>query len=326
MRLSQLSKIAAAAAVLVLTATACGEQAQLGDTGTAPPVQEDVTFEAGTTMAELNEAGALRVGRSSTSPCSACAGLDGDPVGFDVEIAKIIAAKLGIPEDGVTYTETPSRIREDVIANDQVDIVVATYTINDTRRERVSFAGPYYQAGQDLMVAADNTTITGPDALRGANARVCSVAGSTPSETIKKYVDEASLTLFDVYSKCADALRTGQVDAVTTDNVILLGLIDQSQGAFKLVGQPFTEEPYGIGIKKGDVAFCEFINQTLQDAVADGSYQAAWEATAARSRRRHRPCRRPAPAADVRHVTPGPVPKGDRPRCCTVPKGPPWAS
>jgi len=280
MRLSQLSKIAAAAAVLVLTATACGEQAQLGDTGTTPPVQEDVTFEAGTTMAELNEAGALRVGTKFDQPLFGLRGLDGDPVGFDVEIAKIIAAKLGIPEDGVTYTETPSRIREDVIANDQVDIVVATYTINDTRRERVSFAGPYYQAGQDLMVAADNTTITGPDSLRAANARVCSVTGSTPAKNIEQYVDPANIVLFDVYSNCADALRNGQVDAVTTDNVILLGLIEASEGAFKLVDQPFTEEPYGIGIPKGDVAFCEFINQTLTEAVEDGSYAAAWESTA----------------------------------------------
>jgi glutamate transport system substrate-binding protein len=280
MRLTQLSKIAAAAAVLVLTATACGEQAQLGDTGTAPPVQEDVTFEAGTTMAELNEAGALRVGTKFDQPLFGLRGLDGNPVGFDVEIAKIIAGKLGIPEDGITYTETPSRIREDVIANDQVDIVVATYTINDTRRERVSFAGPYYQAGQDLMVAADNTTITGPDSLRAANARVCSVTGSTPAKNIEQYVDPANIVLFDVYSNCADALRNGQVDAVTTDNVILLGLIEASQGAFKLVDQPFTEEPYGIGIAKGDVAFCEFINQTLTESVEDGSYAAAWESTA----------------------------------------------
>ena len=280
MRLSQLSKIAAAAAVLVLTATACGEQAQLGDTGTAPPVQEDVTFEAGTTMAELNEAGALRVGTKFDQPLFGLRGLDGEPVGFDVEIAKIIAGKLGIPEDGITYTETPSRIREDVIANDQVDIVVATYTINDTRRERVSFAGPYYQAGQDLMVAADNTTITGPDSLRAANARVCSVTGSTPAKNIEQYVDPANIVLFDVYSNCADALRNGQVDAVTTDNVILLGLIEASQGAFKLVDQPFTEEPYGIGIPKGDVAFCEFINQTLTESVEDGTYAAAWESTA----------------------------------------------
>jgi glutamate transport system substrate-binding protein len=130
------------------------------------------------------------------------------------------------------------------------------------------------------MVRSDNTTITGPDTLRAANARVCSVAGSTPSENIKQYIDPANLVLFDVYSKCADALRTNQVDVVTTDNVILLGLVDQSAGAFKLVGQQFTQEPYGIGIKKGDVAFCQFIDQTLQEAAADGSYQAAWEATA----------------------------------------------
>jgi glutamate transport system substrate-binding protein len=83
-----------------------------------------------------------------------------------------------------------------------------------------------------------------------------------------------------VYSKCADGLRTGQVDVVTTDNVILLGLIDKSEGAFKLVGKPFTSEPYGIGIKKGDVKFCQFIDDTLQKAVADGRYQAAWDKTA----------------------------------------------
>lgn len=280
MRLSHLSKIAATAAVLALTATACGEQAQLGDSGTAPPVAEDATFEAGTTMARLNEAGTLRVGTKFDQPLFGLRGLDGNPVGFDVEVAKIIAGELGIPEEGVTYTETPSRIREDVLTNDQVDMVVATYTINDTRRERVSFAGPYYQAGQDLMVAADNTTITGPDSLRAANARVCSVTGSTPATNIEQYVDPANIVLFDVYSNCADALRNGQVDAVTTDNVILLGLVEAGQGAFKLVDAPFTEEPYGVGITRGDVAFCEFINETLTAAVGDGRYAAAWEATA----------------------------------------------
>ncbi|HZG90596.1 MAG TPA: glutamate ABC transporter substrate-binding protein [Pseudonocardia sp.] len=282
MRLTHTFRLAAVAAALALAATACGGggESQLGADAPAPSVAEDVTFEAGTTMAALAEADAIRVGTKFDQPLFGATGLSDQPEGFDVEIAKIIAGKLGIEPDKITFSEAPSAIREEVLEQDRVDMVVATYTINDRRKERISFAGPYYVAGQDLMVAADNTTITGPDALRGANARVCSVAGSTPSETIKEYVDEASLTLFDVYSKCADALRTGQVDAVTTDNVILLGLIDQSQGAFKLVGQPFTEEPYGIGIKKGDVAFCEFINQTLQDAVADGSYQAAWEATA----------------------------------------------
>ncbi len=283
MRLNSLTRIIAVAAVAVATATtaACGQQAQLGSSGaSAPPVASNVKFEAGTTMAKLNQAGALRVGTKFDQPLFGLKGLDGNPIGFDVEIAKIIASKLGIPADKITYTETPSKIREDVIANAQVDLVAATYTINDARKERISFAGPYYVAGQDLMVAADNTTITGPDSLKGANARVCSASGSTPAKNIEKYVDAANIVLFDVYSKCADALRNKQVDVVTTDNVILLGLVESGQKAFKLVGKPFTKEPYGIGITKGDVKFCEFINTTLTEAVADGSYAKAWTGTA----------------------------------------------
>ncbi|MFR9804398.1 glutamate ABC transporter substrate-binding protein [Pseudonocardia sp. RS010] len=282
MRLSRITRIAAVAAAVVVAATACGGggSSNLGSSGTSPSVAESPTFPAGTTMERLASAGTLRLGTKFDQPLFGLKGLDGNPQGFDVEIAKIIAAKLGIPADKITYTETPSAIREEVIEQDRVDMVVATYTINDKRKERISFAGPYYIAGQDLMVAADNNEITGPDSLRAANAKVCSVAGSTPSENIKQYIDASNLVLFDVYSKCADALRTGQVQAVTTDNVILLGLVDQSNGAFKLVGQQFTEEPYGIGIQKGDVEFCQFIDQTLQEAAANGSYQAAWESTA----------------------------------------------
>jgi glutamate transport system substrate-binding protein len=276
MRLSHLTRIAAVAATVVIAATACGGQSSsLGSSGAAPSVAQGASFPAGSTMDTLNKAQTLRLGTKFDQPLFGLKGLDGKPAGFDVEIAKIIAAKLGIPADKITYTEAPSAVREEVIEQGRVDMVDATYK----RKERVSFAGPYYVAGQDLMVKSDNTTITGPDSLRGANAKVCSVAGSTPSENIKKYIDPANLTLFDVYSKCADALRTGQVDVVTTDNVILTGLIENSNGAFKLVNKKFTEEPYGIGIKKGDVAFCNFINQTLKEAEADGSYKAAWDST-----------------------------------------------
>jgi glutamate transport system substrate-binding protein len=282
MRLTRLPKLAAgvAAAALVLTATACGQQTSLGgSTNPAPSVAQGATFEAGTTMAKLHDAGTLRVGTKFDQPLFGLKGLDGKPVGFDVEIAKIIAGKLGIPADKITYTETPSKIREDVLANNQVDLVAATYTINNDRKQRISFAGPYYVAGQDIMVKSDNTTITDKDTLKSSGARVCSVSGSTPAKNLATIVDPANIVLFDVYSKCADALRNGQVEAVSTDNVILLGLVDGSQGAFKLVGKTFTQEPYGIGITKGDVKFCEFIDKTLKDAVADGSYKAAWDST-----------------------------------------------
>ncbi len=271
MRIRRLQVLLIAAMVLALPA--CGDdkpetKAQAGN------------LEEGTTMAALNQAQKITIGTKFDQPLFGLKGLSGQPEGFDVEIAKIIAGELGISDDKITWIETPSGVREEKIQQGAADMVVATYTINAARKERVSFAGPYYVAGQDLMVKKDNTTITGPDSLKAAKARVCSVSGSTPGERIKAYVDPAQLVLFDVYSKCADALRTGQVDVVTTDNVILLGLIDKSEGAFKLVGNKFTQEPYGIGIKKGDVKFCEFINQALQKAASDGRYQAAWDKTA----------------------------------------------
>jgi glutamate transport system substrate-binding protein len=106
------------------------------------------------------------------------------------------------------------------------------------------------------------------------------VTGSTPAENIRTNYPKANLTEFDVYSKCAEALKNGQVQAVTTDNVILLGLISQDQEAFELVGKPFTKEPYGIGLKKGDTAFRNFINDTLQKIEQDGRWLKAWQDTA----------------------------------------------
>jgi glutamate transport system substrate-binding protein len=267
----------AVTAALSLSLAACGGDDNGGGGQTVNP---QASFEAGTTMEKLNKAGKVKIGTKFDQPLFGLKGLDGKPTGFDVEIAKTIAAKLGLSADKIEWVETPSKVREEVIEQDKVDFVVATYTINDKRKERISFAGPYYEAGQDLMVKKEDSAITGPDSLKSANAKVCSVTGSTPAENIKKYIDPANLVLFDVYSKCADALRTGQVQAVTTDNVILLGLVDESKGAFKLIGKPFTKEPYGIGIKKGDTKFCEFIHDTLEEAASSGGYETAWKDTA----------------------------------------------
>jgi glutamate transport system substrate-binding protein len=270
--------IGAVAAALILPLAACGKSNDSG--GSNPPANAGAKFEDGTTMATLNKAGKVKIGTKFDQPLFGLKGLDGKPTGFDVEIAKLIAAKLGLAADKIEWVETPSKVREEVIEQGKVDFVVATYTINAARKQRITFAGPYYEAGQDLMVKKDNSQVTGPDSLKSTGTRVCSVTGSTPAENIKKYIDADKLTLFDVYSKCADALRTGQVDAVTTDNVILLGLAEASKGDFKLVGKPFTKEPYGIGIKKGDTKFCQFIDDTLKEASTNGSYAKAWKDTA----------------------------------------------
>jgi glutamate transport system substrate-binding protein len=271
--------LAATMTASALVLAACG-----GDDGGGAPepeVAEAPEFEAGTTMAELAEAGSIRIGTKFDQPGFGLENLEGEVEGFDVEVAKIIAAQLGIAPEDIEWVETPSAVREEVIEGDEVDMVVATYTINDQRKERISFAGPYYEAGQQIMVAEDDDTITGPESFtENPDATVCSVTGSTPSEQIRPYLanEGSQLVLFDEYSQCADALRNGQVDAVTTDNVILLGFVSESDGAFKLVGEQFTEEPYGIGIQKGDTAFCEFINETLQEN--EDAYVEAWEATA----------------------------------------------
>ena len=231
-------------------------------------------------MATIAAHGRMKVGTKFDQPGFGLKGLDGQLAGFDVEVAKIIAGALGVTAEKIEYIESPSKVREEVIEKGTVDLVAATYTINDKRKARITFAGPYYVAGQQLMVKTDNATIKGPEDLKAnADQKVCSVTGSTPSEQIKPFLaSEAQLVLFDVYDKCADSLRTGQVQVVTTDNVILLGFVSKSDKAFKLVGEQFTKEPYGIGIKKGDVKFCEFINKTLKDN--EEAYNKAWADTA----------------------------------------------
>jgi len=245
----------------------------------APTVAEEVSFPEGSTMAELNEAGALSVGTKFDQPGFGLLNPTTDkPEGFDVEIAYLVAAALGIPEDGVTFTESVSANREPFIQNGSVDIVVATYTINDERKQLVSFAGPYYVAGQDIMVAAGNPEgITGPDDLAGKT--VCSVEGSTPAENIRTNYPEVNLITTDVYSKCADQLKNGEVVAVTTDNVILTAFVATDAESFELVGAPFTEEPYGIGLALDDDDFRDFINDVLEDSYESGAWEEAYAAT-----------------------------------------------
>ncbi|WP_309105914.1 glutamate ABC transporter substrate-binding protein [Arthrobacter sp.] len=268
------SLLVAASAALALSLSACGG----GTTTTNPTVAEKPTFAAGSTMEKLSSAGTIKIGTKFDQPLFGQKGLDGKPIGFDVEIGKLIAAKLGIPADKIEWKETVSANREQFIKNSDVDIIVATYTINDKRKAEVSFAGPYYEAGQALMVNKDNTSITKPEDVKGK--KVCSVTGSTPAATIvEKY--QAELVPAATYSACLEPLRNKQVEAITTDNVILAGFVNKEPEAFKLASdETFTKEPYGIGLKKDDTEFRNWINDQLEEFASDGSYKKAWEATA----------------------------------------------
>jgi glutamate transport system substrate-binding protein len=274
MRLKKGLMISAIATASILALGACAGGGAEEETPAAP---EAVEFEAGTTMAALNEAGSITIGTKFDQPLFGLVGPDGTPVGFDVEIGKIIASELGISEDKINWEETVSANREPFIENGTVDIVIATYTINDKRKEVISFAGPYYNAGQDILVLAGNPEkIKGPEDLKGK--KVCSVAGSTSEKNILEY--GVDLITTDTYSNCLEPLRNGEVIAVTTDNVILAGLADQNAGEFEVLSNPFTEEPYGIGLKHDDTEFRMWINDVLEEIYKDGRWAKAWEATA----------------------------------------------
>jgi len=269
MKKRMLSVLGLAAASMLLLAGCAGTDEPAAD---PKPV---ASFAAGSTMEKLSKAGKITIGTKFDQPLFGLKGPDG-PVGFDVEIGKLIASSLGIKESGITWVETVSANREPFIQSGQVDLVIATYTINDARKKVVSFAGPYYEAGQSILVKADNKSIKSEKDLVGKP--VCSVTGSTPAAKLAEIGAEPLLT--DTYSNCLEPLRAGTVVAVSTDNVILAGLAAQNEGEFKIAGKPFTKEPYGIGLKLDDTDFRTFVNETLTKSYKDGAYKKAWEDTA----------------------------------------------
>jgi glutamate transport system substrate-binding protein len=280
-RIRTAATFGALAVVGALALSGCVDSAAPAGEATTP-VEEftPVPYEDGTTMAALAEAGSITIGTKFTQPLFGLEGPDGIPEGFDVEIGKIIAMNLGIDEADITWTNTVSANREPFIQSGEVDIVIATYTINDARKEVISFAGPYYEAGQDIMVAADNPEgVTGPEWFTdNPDATVCTVSGSTSLTNISEYTSNV-LAAAD-YADCLEPIRTGQAVAVTTDNVILAGLASQNDPEFEVLSKPFTAEPYGIGLALDDTEFRDWINDVLEQSYEDGTWAAAWEKTA----------------------------------------------
>ncbi|MBB5911377.1 glutamate transport system substrate-binding protein [Nocardia transvalensis] len=256
MRITRALQIGIGALAVALAATGCGGGSSK-------------------TVTEHAKDGKLTIGIKFDQPGLGLRSKDGSYSGFDVDVAKYVAGKLGVAEDKITFKEAPSAQRETLIQNGQLDFVVATYSITDQRKEKVDFAGPYYLAGQSLLVRSDNTNITGPESLTGGK-KLCSVKGSTPAQNIQKnYANDVQLQEYDTYSLCVEALKSGAVDALTTDDIILAGFAAQSPGQLKLVGKPFTTEKYGIGLKKGDKESRDKINDAIEAMINDGAWKAS---------------------------------------------------
>ncbi|MEO3802716.1 glutamate ABC transporter substrate-binding protein [Nonomuraea sp. B1E8] len=199
-----------------------------------------------------------------------------EPEGFDVDVAKALVKELaGGKEVEIEWKESASSNREPFLQNGTVDMVVATYSITEERKGKVTFGGPYVIAHQDVMVRKDDTSINSPQDLKGK--KICKAAGSNSYKRITEGPPDGELdidaTTVDAanYSECVQKLTGSNLDAVTTDDLILAGFAKQAGGNFKVLGQGFTDEKYGVGLKKGDTKTCEAVNTAVKKLWDNGT-------------------------------------------------------
>jgi glutamate transport system substrate-binding protein len=284
--------LAAGLLVAGLALTGCGKEGAPTDSGNGGDaggpqlptyeVAQNVNLEGSPTFAKMKSLGHPIVGAKEDQPgLGMKSATTGEYSGFDIEIARLVSAKLGFDPASIEFKAVPSAGREQALINGDVHYYVGTYTINDKRKQQVAFAGPYFVAGQGLLVRADNTDINGKDDLKGKT--VCSVSGSTPIQRVREQNLTDKIVELQNYSQCINQLASGQVDAVTTDDAILKGYAAQEPDKFKVVGDTFSEEPYGIGLPKDDKVLRDKVNDILEQALQDGTWQKIYDATLGKS-------------------------------------------
>ncbi|MGA4956257.1 glutamate ABC transporter substrate-binding protein [Streptomyces lavendulocolor] len=253
-QLSKATVAVAAALALSFSVAACGDDGDGGSGGNGDKINVGIKFD--------------QPGVGLKTP-------DGSYTGFDVDVATYVAQQLGYEPGDIVWKEAKSADRETMLQRGDVDFIAASYSINDERAKKVDFAGPYLLAHQDVLVRADDNSITKPSDLN--NKKLCSVTGSTSAQNVKtKLAPDAQLQEYGGYSECLTGLENGVIDAVTTDDSILAGYASQEQfrGKFKLGGFKMSNENYGIGVQKGS-ELKERINDALEKMVADGAWDTA---------------------------------------------------
>jgi len=237
--------------------------------------QDRPAFEPGTTMARIQEAGKLRVGTRFDIPAVALRNpITGEMEGFDIEVARGIARRLGLTEDQIEYTEVISANRESALSQGLVDINVSGYVVTPKRREAVGQAGPYVDVHSRLFVHQDNidkyTTI---ESIKGM--RICSTPTGTPVAIIERL--GATLVPIDDLNVCKQHVVNKVVDGNIANDLNTMGFVNQYDGLVVAKTPPLSDEGWGVGLKKDDEPFCRFIIDALKDMKASGEYKTNFE-------------------------------------------------
>ncbi|HZA19889.1 MAG TPA: glutamate ABC transporter substrate-binding protein [Actinomycetota bacterium] len=258
--------------LLALIAAACGGDDEPEDEGTDTGSQEEAAeFDAGTPMAEWQEEGTVTIGVKFDVPPFGFENPDtGDVEGFDVDLGNYIADRLGAEPE---FIEAISDNRIPFLEEGTADLILSTMTITTDRDAEIDFSRPYFIAHGRILVPSDSD-IQGVEDLGGK--KVCTATGSTYEATITEQAPDADLRLVDLYSECFELIQNGAVDAVSTDDVILTGMIIQDD-SLKLVGDQLTKEPYGVGMANDNPELQAFLDETIEASFEDGTWDELYE-------------------------------------------------
>lgn len=193
---------------------------------------------------------------------------DGQEKGFEIDLAKAITKKILGKDGKAKFVTVTSQSRIPLLKNGNIDAIIATMSILPDRKKVIDFSDSYFDAGQSILVKKGSSIKSVKD-LNGKT--VTSAVGSNSVDNIQKIAPKARVLQLPDFAQALTALKSGQGEAMTTDNVILAGLAVENPG-YKLVGGTFTTEPYGIGINKGQGDFKKAINKGLKEVIEDGTY------------------------------------------------------
>jgi glutamate transport system substrate-binding protein len=266
--------LAMALAVAALAVAGCGDDDDDDDGGAGgggDQAAEAEQFPANSTLGKIQERGEITIGvKYDVPPFGFENPQTGEVEGFDVDMGRFIAEDLGVEPK---FVEAISDNRIPFLERGTVDLILSTMTINAERDMEIDFSEPYYIA-QGRILVPKGSDIKGLEDLAGKS--VCTALGSTYEETIREDAPDADLKLVDTYSECLELLQNEAIDAISTDDVILTGMIIQDD-SLEMVGDPLTTEPYGVGIKDGDKQLKDFVDGVLKKVEEDGRWEETYQ-------------------------------------------------